>query len=242
VKAGALVRAEVVDGRTRIAEMRCEPPLVVRETPDALYLVGAAGGPLGGDELSMHIDVGVNALVRVRSAAATLAQPGPTPVPSRTTTTITVGDGGRLVWEPEPLVSVRGSHHHVDTSVTLGVDATLTMVEEIVLGRHDEASGRVTTTMRVDQGGSAVIAHDLDIGADAPEWSGPSIIGSARVVRTELHVGPHAPVESQVHIDGPLRAAIFPIAAGAALVVSLASTLGDARRGACILWGSRHLP
>lgn len=233
MKAAALVRASAVDGRTRITDLRCEPPLVLRETPDAIYLVGAAGGPLGGDELSMQVDVNPGAHVHVRSAAATLAQPGPSSAPSRSRTTVTVGADGCLIWEPEPLVSVRGSRHYVDTRVTLGERARLTLVEEIVLGRHDEPPGRVTTTLRVNRGGSPLIAHDLDVGAEAPEWAGPAVVGSARAVRTELHVGPDAPACSRVRIEGSARAAVFPLTAGAALVVALAETLTDVRRGAC---------
>jgi urease accessory protein len=233
VKAVAFVRIEDVGGESRVVEMRCEPPLVLRETPDALYLVGAAGGPLGGDELSLRVDVAARAHLQVRSAAATLAQPGPRGGPSTSSTVLTVGDGGCLVWEPEPLVSVRGSHHEIFTTVELGETARLRLVEELVLGRFDEPPGRVITSLRVNHGGRPLLAHDLDVGADAPEWAGAAVLGSARAVRTELHVGPSAPDESRVHVDGSTRAAVFPLAACVALVVSVAHRLTDARRGAC---------
>jgi urease accessory protein len=155
---------------------------------------------------------------------------------------MSVGDGGCLVWEPEPLVSVRGSHHFVDTTVTLGDWARLTLVEEVVLGRFDEPSGRVTTSLRVNRGGLPLIAHDLDVGGDAPEWAGAAVIGSARAARTELHVRPDAPNESRVHIDGSTRAALFPIADGAALVVVLSATVTNARHGATVLWGPQLVP
>ena len=50
---------------------------MLRRTPDAVYLVGGAAGPIGGDSLELRIDVRAGAALRVRTAAAAVALPGP---------------------------------------------------------------------------------------------------------------------------------------------------------------------
>jgi urease accessory protein len=231
VKARAHARAIHTDAGTRIVELRGESPLVLRETPDALYLVAGAAGPLGGDQLDLAFEVGCGARLRVRSAAATLAQPGPHGHESHTRTRLTVHDHGSLVWEPEPLVSVRGSRHVIETIVHLGEAARLVLVEELVLGRFDEPSGRVTSRLRVGRAGVPLVAHDLELGGDAIGWSSHAVLGDARAVRTELHVGPASRI-ARTHLDGSTRAAALPLSGDATLVLALAPTLTAARAAA----------
>ena len=123
MRANASVRADSVDGRTRLVELRSDPPLVLRSTPAALYLVGGAAGPLGGDDLTLDVVVGPHACLTVRSAAATLAQPGATSARSRTSLRFDVAEGAALHWRPEPLVSVCGSDHQIDTVVALSASS-----------------------------------------------------------------------------------------------------------------------
>jgi urease accessory protein len=204
---------------------------VLRQTPDALCVVGGAAGPLGGDELELDVNVGCHADLRVHSAAAMLAQPGPRGQSSGTRIRLCVGEGGSLTWIPEPLVSVRGSTHVVDARVELAPDARLCLVEELVLGRWGEPSGRVTSLLRVARGGAPLLAHDLDLGGDAVGWSSAAAAGDARAVRTELHVGAEAGV-ARTYRDGSARAAAFPVAADVTLVVALGLTLTAARLAA----------
>ncbi len=63
-------------GRTRVTRLRSDGPLALRESGGAVYLVGAGAGPLGGDDLSLTIEVGPGACLDVRSAAASLVLPG----------------------------------------------------------------------------------------------------------------------------------------------------------------------
>ena len=123
VRAAAAIRAELVGGRTRLVALRSDPPLTVRATPvgrgrRACTSSGSAGGPLGGDELAISVEVGPGAALTVCSAAATLAQPGPDGEPRRSlNVTARVGEGGSLRWCPEPLVAVRGCDHHATTTI-----------------------------------------------------------------------------------------------------------------------------
>ena len=232
MRAHASARAEFVGGRTRLVELRSEAPLVVRSTADALYLVGGAGGPLGGDELTLAIAVGDRACLAVRSAAATLAQPGPRSEPSRMTMHFTVGCGAALDWQPEPLVSVRGSDHLLDTNVSLSRSARLRLVDELVLGRVGEAPGRIRVRCRVTRDGASLLAHDLDLGAGSPGWDSAAMMGDARAFVSVLVVGPDAPTTACVvaaAAEGS-RAAWLPLAPDAALLIALAPTLLAARR------------
>jgi urease accessory protein len=234
VKARAFARAVATAEGTRLCDLRSEAPLLLRDTGDALYLVSGAAAPLGGDELALDVEVGCGATLRVHSAGATLAQPSPRGDSSSMRTRLSVGDGGSLAWSPEPLVSVVGSSHLVDTGVRLGAGSRLGLVEEVVLGRWGEATGRVTTILRVTRGGRPLLAHDLDLGAGADGWASAAVVGDARAVRTELHVGPPSGPPA-VHLDGPARAASFPLAPDATLVVALGPTLLTARAAAAAL-------
>jgi urease accessory protein len=204
----------------------------MRCTPDALYLVGGAAGPLGGDDLTLAVAVGERACLAVRSAAATLAQPGPDATPSRTTTHFAVGAGAALDWRPEPLVSVRGSDHLVDTTVVLSATARLHLVDELVLGRAGETSGRIRVRCRVSRDGSPLLAHDLDLGPGSPGGDGAAVVGGARALISLLHVGPDAPTTASVttNAEDGSRAAWMPLAPESALLLALGPTLLAARR------------
>src|SRR5579862_7258838 len=77
VRASASIVAELdAAGVTRLPVLASEVPLVLRRTPEAVYLIGGAAGPLGGDLLSLSISVGAGATLRMRSAAASIALPG----------------------------------------------------------------------------------------------------------------------------------------------------------------------
>jgi urease accessory protein len=231
----------VTPSGTRVTALRSEAPLVLRETHDALYVVGGAGGPLGGDEVELCLDVEPGASLRVCSAAATLAQPGPHGGCSMMRTCRRVGEGATLTWQPEPLVSVRGSHHVIETAVDLAPGAFLELVEELVLGRWGEESGRVTSRLRVARCGHPVLVHDLDTGGDAIGWSSAAVVGDARAVHTAVRCGaPAGPLRT--HLDGSTRAASFPVATDATLVVALARTLTQARTAAEAVRAPRPAP
>jgi urease accessory protein len=61
----------------RLPRLRSQAPLVLRPTPDAVYLVSAAGGPVGGDRLDLRIEVRADATLRLRTVAASVALPAP---------------------------------------------------------------------------------------------------------------------------------------------------------------------
>ena len=221
-------RARVVaesDGRggTRLAVLRSEAPLVLRPTPGALYLVGGAGGPLGGDDLALDITVGAGARLTVRSAAASVALPGDGP--SEVQVRATVAAGGDLRWLPEPVIAARGCVHRMGATVELEEGAGLVWREELVLGRHGENGGSVLTRTDVDIAGAPLLRHELALRPNHPAAAGPAVTAGARAVGSLLLTGPDwAP--AQVVVLGP-SAAVLPLAGAGAQVVALA---GDGSR------------
>lgn len=197
VKAHAEIRAEPDGhGGVRMAVLRSQAPLLLRRTPDAVFLVGGAAGPLGGDDLRLHIQVCSGAVLQMRSVAASLAQPDPAGRPSDMSIEVDVAAGGALDWAPEPLVLTTGAHHRVHTSINLHGDAALRWRDVTVLGRHDEQSGLVEQNVTLTQDGEEVLCQQHAWGQGAPEgWSGPAVLAGARVVASEIAVrqGPASP-------------------------------------------------
>ena len=60
MRSDAVVAAERVGDRTRCTTLRSAPPISLRDTPDGLYLVASGAGPVGGDELSVSVSVGLS--------------------------------------------------------------------------------------------------------------------------------------------------------------------------------------
>jgi urease accessory protein len=212
-----------VDGER--VELRSDPPLVLRATPGAVYLIGGAAGPLGGDDLTLDVVVADRSHLSVRSGAASYALPSPVPRPSRLASQVAVGAGGRLHWRPEPLVSVAGSEHGIDTDIALASDAALVWWDEMVLGRFGEPGGRLRTRLRVDRAGAPLVRHQLDLGPGAPGWAGPGAQGPVRVVIEVVVVdapgGPGGEAAAMTTVGERWRAGRLPIAPGAALFVGL---------------------
>ena len=229
MKARARVVAEADGhGATRLTALRSEAPLLLRETDHGLYLVGGAGGPLGGDDLTLEIEVAAGARLTLRTAAASLAQPGPHAGPSQVTVRVTVGAGAELHWLPEPLVAVMGCDHHMAASITLAAGATLMWREELVLGRHRETSGSVLTRTNVDLDGVPLVRHELALGPDHPTATSPAVTAGAGAVGSMLLVGPDLTPTGPA-VLGP-TAAVLPLAGAGMQVVALAGDATSLRR------------
>jgi urease accessory protein len=177
-----------------------------------VYLVGAAGGPLGGDDLELELDVGPGAVLVVRSAAASLVLPGR--APSRFTVRARVAAGGTLDYAPEPAIAVRGCDHVSSADLTCEDGARLRWREDLVLGRHGEVSGRFVSRLDVVYEGVPLLRHELRIG----EVHGAcSVLADARAVGTLLLAGTgHAP--DAVSSTG---LAVLPLAGPGTLITAL---------------------
>ncbi len=217
-------------GTTRLDVIASQTPLLWRVTPDAVYLVGGAAGPIGGDELSIDLEIGPGATLAVASTAAMIALPGRDSAPSTLRVRVRVRTGGTLKWLPEPTVGAFGCRHRVTTLIDLGVDSRLTWREELIAGRWGEESGSVSSSLRIEVQGRPLLHQSLGIGPDAPEWTSPAVVGTHRAVGSMVIVDPNsAGAGSNKTLSGPLVARM-PLPGPGVLVTALAGGAADLRR------------
>jgi len=201
------------DGRLIYRVLRSAAPLLLRPAANGLYLVGGAGGPLAGDEVSLDLEVGPGAELVLRTVAASVGRPGapvraagqaspdgravdagpdaPDDGPwSRFTVTARVAAGASLRWLPEPGVASTGCRHVVISRLDLDDGATVIWRDEVVLGRHGEDAGAWSSSLSADLAAAPFLRHCLTVGPGAPAWDGPAIAGRARAVGSMLVVEP----------------------------------------------------
>ena len=221
-----IARAHVVARGRQITRMRSQPPIALRDTPDGVYIVGAAAGPLGGDDLTIEVEVADGASLTLRSSAASVVLPGPKP--SRVTIHASVGPGACLRFAPEATVLAQGCLHRVESVVSLYADARLEWWEELVLGRYGESPGSATTMLRVDLDGEPLLRHELALGPDHPSSASAAVLPkNARAVGSVVLVGPGLVRRSLLVSDS---AAVLPLDGPAVLVTALESDALTARR------------
>jgi urease accessory protein len=218
------------DGGTRLPVLASQVPLVLRRTPSAVYLVGGAAGPIGGDELGLRITVGARAFLRLRTAAASIALPGLDGRESVLRVSVSIAEGGRLEYLPEPVVVTAGARHATQVSATLAEGASLVLRDELLLGRHGEAGGSARTVLRVDYAGRPLIRQSLSVSGTDPASLGPAVLSCHQAVGSLLLVNEAAdPNTDGAEGDTPGRAtperAVMRLAGPGILVTALA---GDA--------------
>ncbi|MET9293186.1 urease accessory protein UreD [Streptomyces sp. NPDC003077] len=184
--AGGPVRLPVLDGDGPFALRR------VRSSGDqaGVCVVGAMSAPLGGDRLRMEITAEPGASLRVTAAAATVALPGRTGAEATYDVELTVGEGARLDWLPEPLVSAEGSDLRMTTTVRLAPTARLVLREEQVLGRAGERTGRLRSRLVVRRAGRVLLDQETAYGPGVPGWDSAAVLGGHRAVGQLLVVDP----------------------------------------------------
>ncbi|GII54993.1 urease accessory protein UreD [Planotetraspora thailandica] len=190
VTARAVIATRASGGHTRLETLRSEPPLTVRQTgPGLVHLVSTGAGPLGGDRLTLVIDVAPGTALEVRSVASTLVLPGPSPADSLMMIDAHVGAGASLRFTPEPTVLAAGCSHRMAVRLSLAEDATVFWREEIVFGRHGERPGRCRARFDATVAGRPLLRQELVVGHPEVEGS-PAVYGDARCVGSTLVAGP----------------------------------------------------
>ncbi|WP_327292845.1 urease accessory protein UreD [Streptomyces sp. NBC_01198] len=213
-------------GGTALPVLAGSGPLALRRTRAAregwarVTVVGAMSAPLGGDRLRIDVDVAAGARLTVDSSAATVSLPDREGRPACYDVRLTVGEGAELRWLPEPVIAARGSDLRMTTRVELAAGARLVLREELVLGRHGEASGHLTTRLTVDHDGRTLLDQALAFGPGAaPGWDGPAVLGRHRTLG-QLLVVPPPDLPGPVPL--PPLTSITPLAGPGVLLTSTA--------------------
>ncbi|NJP30955.1 urease accessory protein UreD [Micromonospora thermarum] len=210
------------DGRggTTLVELRGETPLLLRQVPTrrggvTVYVVGGAAGPLAGDDLRLHIEVGAGAAVRVHTVAASVALPGRPDATSRMLVRAVVAAGAALHWLPEQLVAAAGCAHVAESRISVADGGALSWRDELVCGRYGEEPGDAVVDTVVDHGGRPLLRQSLAVGPDAPGWAGPAVLGGAPATGSLLVLDPSRPAEPPLVTAGGTVARL-PLAGGPA--------------------------
>lgn len=225
-------------GRTRVATLRSQVPLLLRLTlPKAsdpwtdgrddvarVCLAAGAAGPLGGDQLHLHVSVGAGSTLVLYDVSATLLLPGPRGAESRLRIDVHVDADAAFIWLPEPVIAARGCRHRTEIRVDLDDRARLLLREELLLGRHGEQPGNVRQRLHIRRGGRTLLHQQLRVGPEAPGFDGPAVTGGGQALGSLLAVEPtwQEPL-APVALTGD--AALMPLTGPAALVSALC---GDA--------------
>ncbi len=205
-------------GRTRVTVLHSDGPLALRATPQGIYLLGAAAGPLGGDDLAFDIDVGPGSQLVLRAAAAVLLLPGPSGGTSVLRISARVGAGGRLDFCPQPTVAVAGCDHRTHAVIELSAGATVRWREEIVLGRYGEPPGHAASRLDVTLAGTALYRGELTVG-DPDTDASSAVLGGAGAAGSVLLVDPGRPQPPAASREG---LAVLPLAGPGVAVTATA--------------------
>ncbi|MGH3726428.1 MAG: urease accessory protein UreD [Mycobacterium sp.] len=155
---------QIIAEKGRLPRLRCSGSLQARITDtDTIHLVGIAANPLGGDEISVRIEVGVGAALRVRSVAAAVALPGRHT--DRSSTSWDCSVQGELDLDPAPTIVAANASHHSRVTVHGPAGATLRLRERVQIGRAGESSGFWTGQLDADIDDRPLLRHRIELGA-----------------------------------------------------------------------------
>ena len=212
---------EVVGRVGRRPRVQAVGALTARVTTDGVvHLVGAAAGPLGGDEVRVRVVVEPGAALRVCSVAASVVLPGPVHADSCARWDLEVADAASLVLCPQPVVVTGRARHRTSTRADLAADAALVLLERVQLGRAGEDPGRWTGTTRADVDGRPRLRHELDLGPGSPTHDA---LEHAGALHSLLRLGPGADEGSWV--DDERHAVRLALAGGGTLATALSARL-----------------
>jgi urease accessory protein len=131
-----------VSGRTILTENMQQPPLQVvrafqQEDGAALvHLHNLSGGVLGGDQLSLGVEVGRSARAQLTTTGATRIYRRRTELPGAAQRNqLNVADGGLLEYLPDEVIPFAGARFFQESSVSLGADAGFFGWEIVAPGR-----------------------------------------------------------------------------------------------------------
>lgn len=198
-------RAEVAvslrDGRVRLDRLfqqGCAKAILPKThgpVPEAV-LINTSGGVTGGDRLAWHLAAGPGAaLVATTQAAERIyrATAGAARIEAR----LEAGAGATLEWLPQETILFDAGRLDRRLEADLAPDATVTLLETIVLGRaamgERVTTGALSDQWRLRRGGRLVHAEALFAAGNlAGAAAGPATLAGARAFATFVHLAPGA--------------------------------------------------
>jgi urease accessory protein len=191
----AVIGTQLRGGRSVLTRLRADTPLSPRPTiasgeepflrgGDAVRvrMSASAAGPVGGDTYVLDVHVGAGSTLLLKDVGATLVLPGPHGERSRWITRLRVEEGGTCLWIPEPVIAAHGCLHEHVIEADLAAGARLLLREELVLGRHREEPGTLTTHLDVRREGAPAVVQRIDLGPTAVGSRSPAVLGGNRAV------------------------------------------------------------
>lgn len=175
----------------------------VSRGPDRAHVALVAGGAMlvGGDRLSVEIEVGEGCALDLEDVGGTLAYPGEGRR-SAFDVTIRLSARARLVWRSHPFVVADGAAVDRTVTITLAEGAVLCLRETLVLGRTGERGGALRSRLHARSAdGDPLLLEDLDLDGARPV---AGVMGPHRVLDSVLMLGARpqtAPAEGTVVLD-----------------------------------------
>ncbi len=189
------------DGRTRLADLHqsgCAKMLLPKThgtIPEAV-IVNTSGGITGGDRLdyAAAVEAGASGVVTTQAAERVYRAASGT---GRIDTRLTVAPRASLAWLPQETILFDGGRLARRLDVDMAADASLLLLETVVLGRaamgETVETAEITDQWRVRRDGRLVLAEALRL---TPPFSatttGPASLGAARAFATLALVAPDA--------------------------------------------------
>lgn len=177
------------DGGTRLEELISQPPLTFRETVDGLMLVNTAAGPLDGDTLTLKIELLADAKLNFGAVAAAIALPGsPGSGPSESLIEIVLAEDSVLIWNPQPLIIAKGSHHKQTVRIVAAESSQFVYGDIYSFGRHKEETGRLEQSISIDIAGLPALRQSFDIDPEE-DWQGPLSLQGGKSLSSFIFFG-----------------------------------------------------
>ena len=179
-------------GKTRLSNLhqsgsaKAFLPVIHHDVPEVVFL-NTSGGLTGGDEMrfALSLAAGTSATGTTQTAERAYASSGGV---AQMEVDLTVGAGAHLDWLPQETILFEGSGLHRRTDVSLEGDASVLMVETVVLGRA--AMGETLSSVdfhdqrRVTRDRVPVLIEPLSIGSDLLAAQGLATHGTHRAFTT----------------------------------------------------------
>lgn len=158
------VRAAPGPGGTRLTCSGGGFPVTARRTGrHRVHLVSTGAWPLGGDDIRLTIIVEPGAWMELTAVSALLALPGGDGEPASLATEIVVARGATLLYDPGPTIVASGACLHAATTIAVAEHGRAALREVLVLGRHGEPGGQVTSRLDVEHAGRVLLRESIDL-------------------------------------------------------------------------------